>query len=456
MSNLRLTRLIFFFYFWWSLLTPNFINIFNAPFFIGVLDEVLQIILYGAWALILINSNEAIEINKRVKFIAIGFILVVFASFLFNRSSVGSLLQFSVIYLRPISIALISATIFSFKDIRMLLKHLLILLVIQFILNITWTLGINPIPHYKFFIDINTGTFESVAPIAYMCVFILYYLVATLSLKSKHKNKTNIFILIFAVLVQLFFTFTTHAILLGVVSLAGLVLVNKTYIKYVGATIAFIALVIVSLGSFEKDNFHMTTAELLSPDNLANDRAERLQKSIKFASLYLVVSGNIPEIKSPLLGAGPGMYGSLVAARGSKLYKKYNDTEKLRDAGIKVSDTTSVTGEPYSGYLAIIGDIGWFGFSIYIYFYCYIIISVLRFVRTNKHKMTSHPAVFIGLIPALFFYMILDLIYDLGAFKIMSIGFWIWVGLAMKEIYKHENLGTTLYRLVKLTNDERS
>ena len=67
--------------------------------------------------------------------------------------------------------------------------------------------------------------------------------------------------------------------------------------------------------------------------------------------------------------------------------------------------------------------------------------------------MTSDPALFIGLIPALFFYFILDFIYDLGAFKIMSIGFWVWVGLALKEIYKYQNWDNIFYRLVK--NDDK-
>lgn len=435
MTLLKLTRIVFFVFFWWSVSTPNFFNIYNVPVIIDIIDELLQLFLFVCWVMYELYSNKKIIINKYIKILGFVFVLVISISAFINKVSPFIVLQFSIIYLRPLLMILVSARIFSFKDIPCILKNLIVLIVIQLILNFTWLTGINPIDHYKIYIDISTGTFESVAPLAYFCIIIIFYLIAKKHIRKLSENKLVLFYIFLAIIViQLFFTFTLHSIIFGGLASLGFVIINKKYIYYLGISFIILLSVLFLFSEWEKQRFHGTTAELIHPENLLDDRMERVEHSVKFLSLYLVLTNNVPEIKSPWLGAGPGLYGSIVAARHSDIYSKYHDTDKLKSVGVDIHDVTSVTGGASSGALAILGDIGWIGYIILLSINIKILLIVFKFINNKLHYYTKYPELFISFIPSLIFYMMLDVIWDLGNFKIMSIGLWVWAGILLKEI----------------------
>ena len=430
-------------------MTPNTLNTFSFPSIIEQLDELLQLCVCLYLLLVLTSKKITINIHKIFKTLFLLFFLLTTVSFLINKSGIWSYIQFLIIYFRPIILILFAAIYFDSYNVPRLIKGVYYLFIVQIFLNYTWVAGINPIPHWKDFIDISTGTFESVMPVAYLCVFIIYFLIAK-KLVSQAKTSSSYRELLFLllVLIQLYITFTSHAILLGVLGLVGFFFINsKRIIKYAFIGVIVFGSIGLVLKQWESENFKKSTFEILSPDNVANDRYDRLTQSIKILSFYRVLTNNIPEIKSPLLGAGPGQYASLVASRGSDLYRKYNDVEKLKAKGVEIGDVTSVTGRVHSGMLALLGDVGWLGFCFY---YSILVIGFskcFRFLKSKKHMNTPYPEMFVALIPSIIFYIFLDLIWDMGAFKIISIGFWIWFGIAMKEIYCHSSISERVFYL---------
>jgi len=357
-------------------------------------------------------------------------------SALFNTVSAWLVVQFVLIYFRPLFMILVAATFFDINDIQLFVKTILILFAIQIALNFTWLLHINPIPHWKCFIDISTGTFESCATTAYFCTMIIFYCFAVINnsgnIVKRMFSKSGI-IAVIAIL-QLYFTFTTHAVVIGIASSIGFAF-DKIRRIFGLALIALIFIFAMFLFSeWEGRQFHASTNDFLSIEYIVGERLARLQYSIKVDSLRLVISGKVPEIKTPWLGAGPGMYGSIVASRGSSLYRKYHDLSL--QFGRRYMDITSVTGYPISGALSLLGDIGWAGFLAIAYMNLCILWSVICFIRARKHLNTQYPEAFVAFIPSFIFYLMMDIIWDLGTFKILSIAFWIWPGVLLKEIQK--------------------
>jgi hypothetical protein len=431
-----LLKKIFYVYFWWSVLTPNIFNIYSVPIILDWVDEILQLILFTCWFLLLLSSKKKTLVSQYVKYLSSIFLLVTLTSAIVNKVSPFILLQFMIIYLRPVFLIMVSARIFSIRDVPLILKNLLILLLIQFILNFMWLIEISPIPHYKTFIDISTGTFESVAALSYMCIIVLYYIISHKTVhKFFKKNYFYIYPLMIATILQLFFTFTTHAIIIGSIAAISFVLFHRRYIYYIALSSLLMIFIMLVFQGWEEERFHAATINIIQPEHLFYDRIESLEYSIKYLSLRLVIRNEIPEIKYPWLGAGPGMYGSIVASRGSELYRKYNDPETKLRRGVVLHHLTSVTGVVSSGAIALLGDIGWLGYLIAVYINITILIIVIKFVRNNGHYSTGYPAIFIAFIPSLIFYLLLDVIWDLGNFKIMSIGMWVWAGILLKEIY---------------------
>jgi len=437
--NIKLGRLLFLIYFWWSVLTPSFVIMFALHPAVGLIDEALLSSLFFAWLVAVFVNKKKIIVPSYVKFCGAILISVTVISALFNSINVWTVVQFSLIYFRPVFMILIAVTFFDLDDVPLFVKIILILFTIQILLNFTWLLHINPIPHWKHFIDISTGTFESCAATAYFCVIILFCCLAIIGSHEKFLkpffSKTGILALLATI--QLYFTFTSHALVIGAISSIGFAFekISRIY-RFVLLVLMFFMIMSV-FGGWEKSQFHASTKELIGMGNMVEKRLANLQYSLKVDSFNLVISGKVPEIKTRWLGAGPGMFASLVAYRSPSLYRKYHDPALHKRYGRRYMDSTSVTGYPHSGVLALLGDIGWAGFLTMAYMNICILWSVIRFVRTHKHLKTDSPDAFIAFIPSFIFYLMMDTIWDLGMFKILSIGFWIWAGVLLKEIQKY-------------------
>lgn len=453
------SRIIFFLFFWWNVLTPNFLNTFKHPVFLDFLDESLLLILTLYLIAVLIKRDKKLLLFNYLKYGFILYILVIIISYLLNGTNIWALVQFLFIYYRPVIIVLFTVLYFNLSDVNFFIKNILILFFIQIILNYTWIIGINPIPHWKHFVDISTGTFESVMPVAYLCVFMLYFIIGKKLVANdsvvynRYLNSNPIeYILIILILIQLYITFTSHAIILGIIGIAGFIFYKpRPLLKYLLSILLLFIIINYSLKRWESKKFYASTDKIISVENIVTDRMERLQGSIKIISFYRVLFNDVPEIKSPLLGAGPGRYASLVASRGSDLYRKYNDVDRLKNYGINYRDITSVTGGVQSGALALLGDIGWLGLIIFFSFIIYGLHKTVTFIKSDKFHTIIFPELFISFIPSLIFYLLLDIIWDMGAFKIISIGFWVWFGLIMKEIYvsnKRETFNSILIKRI--------
>ena len=434
----KIGRFLFLTFFWWCVLTPNTLNTFSLHPIYGLIDEALQLLLVLFWLNVVLLCGGKMIVPQYIKTCGIIVIVISVVSAIFNAVPVWNVVQFIFVYSRPVVMILIAVTFFDMDDVPLFVKSIVTLFTIQIILNFTWLLHINPIPHWKTFIDISTGTFESCATMAYFSVIIMFCCFTVIS------NDTNIAKRMFSksgvigvlAILQLYFTFTTHALVIGSISSIGFIFDKISRMSGLALILFLFIVIMVSFGGWEKSQFHSSTKELIGMGNIVEKRLANLQYSLKVDSLYLVLSGKVSEIKTRWLGAGPGMYASIVAYRGSSLYRKYHDPALHKRYGRRYMDSTSVTGYPHSGVLALLGDIGWAGFLTVAYMNICILWGVIRFVRTHKHLKTDSPDAFIAFIPSFIFYIMMDTIWDLGMFKILSIGFWVWAGVLLKEIQK--------------------
>ena len=431
-------RFLFFIFFWWSVLTPNFINIFGVHSILGLIDEALQISLFAVWLPAVLLTKEKIIVPSYIKLCGIIALSITVASALFNTVTAWYCVQFVLIYFRPLFMILVAATFFDIDDIPLFVKSILILFAIQIVLNFTWLLHINPFSHWKGFVDISTGTFESCAATAYFCTMVIFCCFSVIGNSGNFVKLmfSKIGIIVLIAILQLYFTFTTHALPIGIASSIGFAF-DKIRRMYGLVLISLIFVFVMFLfGEWERGQFHSSTKDLLSIESSMSERLARLEYSLKVNSFRLVIYGKVPEIKTRWLGAGPGMYASIVAKRSSSLYRKYHDSAVHKRFGRRYMHRSSVTGYPRSGALSLLGDIGWAGFLPMAYMNLCILWSVICFIRSRKHLTTHYPEAFVAFIPSFIFYLMMDIIWDLGTFKIFSIAFWIWAGVLLKEIQK--------------------
>lgn len=256
---------------------------------------------------------------------------------------------------------------------RSIVRLLVALLLLQLALNIGWYFGFNPIINYDLGgPDFAHGTLGGCNFVAYFSVFMILLCVSRL---LEHRRVPGfgrglaVFVAAVA-FIQLLFTFTMHALFL-LILVGGLQLLLGVRLRYLqaqrliilvilGITGGGLALLVVSIAGVGEAIFTFFDPQVLAL------RVHALMTG-PTANIYRNVMIDIwHEVPVPLLGAGPGGFGSSVAIEyGAPLTRKYIWVYYLTTSGRDMIRGSSITQSLISGVSALWGDLGPFGTFLY-------------------------------------------------------------------------------------------
>jgi len=406
---------------------------------IKYLDEVFGITLFGIFFGHIAVRKMAFSDGKRFGKIAsmmFGFIIL---SWLINRGGLRPALQTMASYFSFIPAYIIAIKHLKKSDYKLLIIGTIIFFWINFILNIAWQLGINPLPNFAIalwkqsgghssgFVDYATGTLGGCNYVAYFCVM-FFFLLASMLRSPLPLGKTLrlwMKITLPCVLIQLYLTFTNHAYMLFALVLIPYFLISGLWKKWWaigGATVVIFAIpfIITSSEDLQK-NF--------SEENLTY-RYEKLSDSAKVQLYDQLLIGNLSrEPMHWLLGVGPGEgigpigKDNLTPFALKMLLPFYQSTgQKMRSMQM-----SSISGNTTSGIFTIWGDFGLVGFLIFISFYLWLVTICLRY--SLKRDRTESTVIAEFLVPALLFFLMINILIDIVAIEAIVIWIWIWAAI---------------------------
>ena len=271
---------------------------------------------------------------------------------------------------------------------------LVTVLFVQIALNVAWYFGFNPIGNYDSGgPDFAHGTLGGCNYVAYFCVFVILLSISRLlEHRAVPAFRAPLALLLGMVaLVQLLFTFTAHALLL-LGACGGLLFVLGVPLKYlkphrlfalaaVAIVILAIAMTVVSVAGVGEG-----ILTFLKPEVLAM-RFEAMRTG-PTANIYRNVFFDLwHEVPVPLLGAGPGGFGSSVAIEyGAPLTRKYLWIYYLTISGREMIRGSSITQSLISGISAMWGDLGAIGALLYFSLYIIPARRIWRHLVANRYQ----------------------------------------------------------------------
>lgn len=361
----------------------------------------------------------------------IGLGIVTLLSTYANRAPVKAVFFFVVTYFKPFWIFYFVLRFMGSKYNHRILAAITITMVVQVILNGLTYAGLNPVPARmgRTWVDWSMGTFGSAAYMAYYVGAVLCVLFArTFSTKSKAEQLKAATLSLLAG-VQLVFCYAIHfyPVLVGSLFFQYLFMFKRKirYVLPITLIGGFVVAMIVFLAI--RAPLRETTTEIVSLPRM-HRRLTELQRGVKAISYKEVFLKAGNHLDYPLLGGGPGNYTSRIAlllqrpkAMLPHLFSVYSWT-----AVQQIKWRGSVITTPRTGYIALWGDLGPFGFLLFWGLHVY---AALRVYRLYKRGAYSERASFIlaqAFVPVMAMFLVINVIRDIAVDPPFTVGLWIW------------------------------
>ena len=351
-------------------------------------------------------------------------------SMAFNQSPIVNFLRYLLSFGLFIPIYILAKTYMKMDDLTSFVKGAIVIFWINFVLNLGWYLGINPIHNEMIaigsYVDMAMGTFNGCNYVAYFCSMLAYFLICIIHFRvgNKYFRRAAKATLI-AIFVQLYFTYTNHAIVLFVV--AGVpVLFLSGILKRWGLLLLVVGMGF-GVGVLMRSDTQLS--EQLNSENLRM-RKELLHQSAKVI-IYedLTVKALHDNPQEWIMGGGPG-YGIGPIAKDSlspmalryllKFYAAFGaDQRKMQ--------MTSITGSTSSAILSVWSDVGAVGSALY--FLPFFMMMVQSFIMATRVRSPERKAFYIGLFSSVIYLFIICVLIDILHMKFFSYSLWAIFGI---------------------------
>jgi hypothetical protein len=372
-------------------------------------------------------------------------LVITLASEFMNRSSIISAINFSLLYLFFPLVFYVAYTYLDRRHWRWLFVIMISLMLIQFVLNIGWRLGVNPLPNeWKGtgnFADIAMGTFAGSPSVAYFMIAIIFLLLSALRQNIKHKPW--ILMLIGVAVLQWYMTYTNHSYIFFVLMLPFYMFISKSSMRlclYIGVVVALVAGIFMLISSMDTYRSMSIGAQSQLAANFEwtnlEQRWERFTTGPKIELINRIAIQNVT--KDPylwLLGNGPGNGLSAIGmSKGSDFAWEYlggyvNDTSRFRTTGM-----TSIAGSYYSGILSVWSELGVLGYVLYMALYIQLLIHVGLRLRRNQYMDSVQRVIAEGFVMATLLFLMVSLLWDIFYLKYFAGGLFIWAAMVWDPV----------------------
>ncbi len=412
------------------------LEMYGVPF-IGFIDEALVVFMvFHLLARFVIRKNLAPELGR---FYLLAFILLmeIGVSFFINRPSPVQTIHFVLTYVRHIPV-FICAYLYmrNEKSAHKLLKAYLGFFVLQFILSVTWLMGINPLPNPRSWYDKAMGTLGSCSYVAYYAIGLLTVLLSWVQTVGRKFSVVPYFWSILA-FIMVIITITLHAyfLLLAVIFWWIISEIRKKGIT-VNMVVLSLVIIFISAGLL----FLTTVGQEFQDKNIISANYIEMKYRKMMREPKAIVYNNVlnvarRDLKVPIFGGGPGNFASIVAINNeTPLATRYVSYMFMSSYSARLLLSGSFTVYPYAGFLSIYGDLGIIGFLLYYGMLLYAMIHIFHNIKRNiyldKWQLIAAQAV----IPVVGMWIALSFIWDVFTLHFLNASVWILIALAWNTV----------------------
>jgi len=399
-----------------------------------IVNEGVIFMVWIAWIARILMDGGIRGFPPAIKRLGALIFAVSFVSMVVNKVSPVYWGEWVLTYLLPIPVVAISRTYLKDYTPARLLRIMVIFLLLQFVLNMTWHVGINPLPNHRIAADLSCGTYGNTAATGYMT---LAAIVGGLSfLVSSRQNFGARFGAIFLIIltcIQFVFTFTVHAYLLVPVGLLVFVFFfprakgqGPGKIIYLLLFISFVFLAIVPLVSNVSYNSRYRHTSKYSAEY-----GKKAWRSVWYGPKVDVIRRVIKTAKPIQLAVGMGP-NSAVSYTG--LLLKSPQTIKLigewyyTTSGRSEIGTGSIRENLFSGIAMLISEIGIIGLVLYLTLLTYPIFYIVRYVRYDS-SISAEMRFLIAFVAMMFITnLAIGIVWDIWRIRMMATGIWLLFG----------------------------
>jgi hypothetical protein len=369
---------------------------------------------------------------RSIKLLALPLLAWIGISAMVNDVPTMPLLHYMAGYVKHLVIIAYTVRFLEPRDGKLVFFMMLGSFAIQFVFNLAFVAGINPLPHL-----IGRSFFDSFVGTLYSCHNVGYYMIAFLLLllalgRNARELGKKIWIVGLGVLafVHLYFTFTIHGYAILAIGVATQLLLPRRQHQRVllRLTAALSVTALVVLLYVTQSGVARSASGFMAHYAIRN-RMERMAIGLKGQAYRDVFMRSRYVLRHPWVGGGPGNYTSNTAlvfqrplATRVMAYARYGSDYSLRSAA------GSILGAPRSGILAIWGELGPLGTLLYWSFYFYAGYRIWSQNRNESYPDLYRKCLAEALPPMMVGFFVLSFLVDVLPHPQLNLGLWIWAG----------------------------
>jgi len=406
----------------------------------GLLDEFFTLVIFCIWLAQHMIKRTVIKDQGRFMVLSLLLLAVVFISFLVNRSSPIGMLHFGMTYLSFIPVFLMVREQWLPALIGVFSRWMILFMAVQVVLSVSWLAGINPMPNFRqLWADRGIGTFGNCAYVGYLCVACISVLLNLGERSLPLRLRIAQFIGLGVLGVMFFLTFTIHAypaLLLCCAWWARAHYIrhksNPIFLMLVTALIGMVLTVAVMWSQTVRSKD--TNIRYFEHEKAMSIMASvvRGPKGVAYRGFFIEVPRQLPF---PLLGAGPGNGGSMVAFdRRAPLANRYINYVYESIIGQRMMASGSIMVSPHVGLLAIYSDIGFLGCLLYYGLHLLPILRLWRLYNSNAYEVYWQKHLAYAMIPVATAWLFLSTIFDALNFDFLTSCLWAAFALAWSPL----------------------
>jgi hypothetical protein len=399
-----------------------------------LINEGVVALLWMSWIARIMIEGKVRGVPGPLKLAGILVLVISGVSLIVNRTNPLHWAEWVLTYLLPIPVLAISRTYLKSYTPSRLLRIIIIFLLLQFVLNMSWHAGINPLRNHSAQLDLSCGTYGNTAATAYITLAAIFAGMAFWVSAGQYAGaRLRTLILILMACIQFLFTFTVHAYLLVPVGFLVFVFFYPRAkgkgggkLVYALSLLSIVVLTLVPLTSRYSLN---TRYRRLGGSSI--EYGQKAWRSVWYGPKVDVIR-RVIKVERPIqlvVGMGPN---SAVSYTGMLL----NNPQTIRligewyytASGRKELSTGSIRESLFSGIVMLLSEIGFLGMIVYLFFLTYPIVYIIRHVNYDKSISAERRFLIVFVVILLLTNLAIGIVWDVWRIRMLSIGIWLLLG----------------------------